>query len=81
MLINKFEANILQTWEFGKFKKKLFFINSRRFMINDSNNQTIGIFQSIIYTLLCFKIIFINRGPIFKEDCDMNSKKKLLIKL
>ena len=81
LLIDKFETNILQTWEFGKFKKRLFFINSRRFVINDSNNQTIGIFQSIIYTLLFFKIIFINRGPIFKENCDIYSKKKITDKI
>ena len=78
----KFDVNILQTWEYGNFKGKLPFAKSRRYLINDSKNSAIGLFQSINYRFFGLTFVFINRGPILIKKLDTiikrNKSKKLL---
>ncbi len=80
-LHKNFNSNILQTWEFGNFKKRFFFANLKRFIIRDEKNNSIGLFQAINYKLFGIKIIFLNRGPIFSIDQDTTSKKKITEKI
>ena len=73
-----YDTNILQGWEFGNYKSDKFLIKTKRFLIKDNLNNEIGFFQSINYNFLGFKIIFINRGPILRNDFNLDLKKKII---
>ena len=77
----KFDVNILQTWEYGNFKGKLPFAKSRRYLINDSKNSIIGLFQSINYRFFGLTFVFINRGPILIKKLDTITQKEITEKV
>lgn len=80
-IIKKFDVNILQTWEYGNFKGKLPFAKSRRYLINDSKNSIIGLFQSINYRFFGLTFVFINRGPILIKKLDTITQKEITEKV
>jgi len=78
-LTDKFQFNILQTWEFGNFKEKNLFAKTKRFLIYEDKNNLLGLYQAIFYRFFWIKVIFINRGPILKKNIN-NHNKKIIVK-
>lgn len=76
-LNDNYDTNILQTWEYGNFKSSNLLKKSRRFSIIDNLNNEIGFVQAIYYNFLIFSIVFINRGPILKDNFNLSSKVKI----
>lgn len=64
-LIN--DNNLLQTWNYGEFKKKYEKFEIIRGIIQDSQKKTIGLVQLIAKNFLGLRILRLNRGPILIE--------------